>query len=59
MTSDKLLLASLVLVPMARCNRAHRRNMRQFVCTSSRVTDVGKVCVLPMCYVFLLKHICT
>ncbi|XP_045449641.1 venom peptide isomerase heavy chain-like [Melitaea cinxia] len=41
-SSDKLLLAHLTLIPMSKCNRMHRRNMRKFVCTSSKVTDVGK-----------------
>nr|XP_026498596.1 transmembrane protease serine 9-like [Vanessa tameamea] len=41
-SSDKLLLADLTLIPMVRCNQMHRRNMRRFICTSSKFTDVGK-----------------
>ncbi|XP_068617465.1 trypsin-like [Battus philenor] len=40
--SDRLLLAHLVIVPVRPCSIQHRRNMKHFVCTSSRVTDVGK-----------------
>ncbi|XP_038214282.1 venom peptide isomerase heavy chain-like [Zerene cesonia] len=41
-TSSKLLLAHLDLIPIKTCNRMFRKNMRKFVCTSSRLTDVGK-----------------
>ncbi|XP_045769125.1 ovochymase-1-like [Maniola jurtina] len=41
-SSGKLLLGHLDLVPANRCNRLHKKNMRRFVCTSSAMSDVGK-----------------
>ncbi|XP_052755377.1 plasma kallikrein-like [Galleria mellonella] len=40
--SEKLLVAHLELIPSYLCSRLHRKNMRQFICTSSKLTDVGK-----------------
>ncbi|CAH2982484.1 unnamed protein product [Chilo suppressalis] len=40
--SDKLMLANLAIIPAYWCSKKHRKNMRHFICTSDKVTDVGK-----------------
>ncbi|CAG9787843.1 unnamed protein product [Diatraea saccharalis] len=36
------MLANLAIMPTYWCSKKHRKDMRRFICTSDKVTDVGK-----------------